>query len=169
MSATAKAAVQIRSISKGPISFIRLYGVIDETFDTKELMNAATGRDIIMNLKAVTRLSSFGVREWVHAMEALAKKVDRVTVVECSPAFVAQLNMVGNFANHTRVVSVQVPYFCEACSWDTEVTQQLDHDLRNPETPLAAVPCKRCGAAMQMDDERESYFAFQKDEKTTAV
>ncbi len=161
MTAPNKKALQIKSLSRDLISYVRLYGVIDETFDPVELLNSASGRDVILNLKALTRISSFGVREWVHAMEKLSKRTDRIALVECSPAVVAQLNMVANFAANTNVVSVQVPYYCESCSWDTEVTRELDRDLRKEFGSLPPVLCRRCKSTMILDDEAVAYFAFQ--------
>ncbi len=154
-------ALQIRSLSRDRISYVRLYGTIDETFDPAELARQAPGRDVILNLKALTRLSSFGVREWVRGIELLGAQADRISFVECSPAVVAQLNMVANFAGRAQVVSVQVPYFCEKCSWDTEVTRELDRDLRTELDKLPPVVCKRCKNNMSFDDDPASFFSFQ--------
>lgn len=156
-----KKALQIRGLTRDLISYVRLYGTIDETFDPGELLREAAGRDVILNLKAVTRISSFGVREWVHTLDALSKRSERISLVECSPAVVAQLNMVANFAAKTRVISVQVPYYCEACAWDAGITRELDRNLRTDSASLPAVECKRCKAAMTIDDDPATYFAFQ--------
>ena len=58
-------SLRIESLSKGRISYLRLYGTVDETFDPSDIIEAIEGREVILNLKAVTRFSSFGVREWV--------------------------------------------------------------------------------------------------------
>ncbi len=159
MGTTGKGSMRLESVSRGRVAYLRLYGTVDETFRPQELLDAASGRDVILNLKAVTRFSSFGVRDWVHVMEALRTKVERILFVECSPAVVAQLNMVENFSGGATVVSIQLPYFCEACSWDTEVTFTL------PSTPalvqsLPQINCKRCHKNMTFDDDQEGYFSF---------
>ena len=147
----------IQSVTRGSIAYVRVYGVIDESFDPDKLVAAAEGKDVILNLKAVSRLSSFGVREWVHAVTKLAAKVQRIYYVECSPAIVAQLNMIANFAGSGSVVSVQVPMICESCNWDTETLIDIaKHNVK--ESPQLA--CKRCGSAMTIDDLPELYFAF---------
>ncbi|MBI3180294.1 MAG: hypothetical protein HYZ27_11575 [Deltaproteobacteria bacterium] len=107
----------------------------------------------------MNRLSSFGVRDWVHIMETLRKKVDRILFVECSPVTVAQLNMVTNFTGGGTVVSVQLPYYCEACHWDAEVTYPLPGKAVQA-AQLPQMACKRCQRPMKFDDMPESYFAF---------
>jgi tetratricopeptide (TPR) repeat protein len=151
-------AFRLQSIARGPVSYIRLYGTIDETFEPGPLVAAATGRDVILNGKAIVRLSSFGVREWVHAMQQLADKVGHLYLVECSSALVTQLNMITNFAGSAQVLSVMAPYGCSGCGWDTEVVCELPPkgDVRLP-----AVTCARCHAAMTFDDDPAYYFAFR--------
>ncbi len=152
------ASLRIESLARGRICYLRLHGTVDETFDHKELIEAIEGRDAILNLKAVKRFTSFGVREWVHFIEALKKRVDRLLFVDCSLAFVGQLNVVSNFAGNAQVVSVQVPYFCADCEWDTDQICELT-DNQQPELSDDVV-CRRCGAKMAFDDDKDSYFAF---------
>ncbi len=155
-----KSSLSIESLARGHISYVRLYGTIDETFDPTVLLEAAVGRDLLLNLKAVSRISSFGVRDWVHTLEALRQRTDRIVLVECSPAVVAQMNMVANFALGATIASVQAPYFCEKCGWDTEVLVNLAGGEAGPQPPDTT--CKRCGRPMALDDDPESYFAFRK-------
>jgi TolA-binding protein len=162
------APVKIQGLTRDRISYVRIYGTIDDGFDPKHFLAEAAGRDVILNLKAVTRISSFGVREWVNVLGKLAERADRITFVECSPSVVAQLNMIANFASHARIVSVQVPYYCEGCGWDTEITRELDRDLRTKFAELPPVLCKRCKGVMSFDDDPQTYFAFQQSATTAA-
>ncbi len=155
----AKTALRIESLSRGPVSYVRLFGTIDESFRPAEFLAAAHGRDVIINMKAVSRWSSFGVRDWVHTMDTLRQQVDRILFVECSPVTVAQLNIVANFTGGGTVVSVQLPYYCEACSWDTEVTYALPGKAVLA-SHLPPITCKRCRRAMKFDDTPQTYFAF---------
>src|SRR5437660_8976902 len=50
---------------------VKLAGVIDETFAAHLLIEAARGL-VVLDLDGVTRITSFGVREWVNAMRACA-------------------------------------------------------------------------------------------------
>ncbi|MFC1610517.1 hypothetical protein ACFL6C_06140 [Myxococcota bacterium] len=149
------------------MTYVRLYGAIDETFVPTEVFGDVPGRDVILNLKAVTRLSSFGVRGWVNAMKELRPQVDRVSLVQCSPAVVSQLNMVSNFSGGAAVVSVQVPFYCEQCSWDTDLTMEVAPQLADG-SKLPQVECKRCNNPMVLDDDVASYFAFTNDASVTA-
>src|SRR5688572_19498543 len=134
-----------------------MYGIVDESLDPNELQNEAVGKEIIINLKAITRLSSFGVREWIRSIEGLAGRVNAIYLVECSPPVVAQLNMIANFSGSAQVISVQVPYYCDHCGWDTTVTLELNQETG----PAQEIPCRACKHAMQMDDDPDAYLAFR--------
>lgn len=152
-------SLRIESVSRGPVSYVRLFGTVDESFNPAKLLSAIEGRDVIANLKGITRFTSFGVREWVHAMEVLAQRTNRLLFVECSPAVVAQLNMVSNFVGLGSVVSVMVPHFCEKCSKDNIVIR----DLSRSQPALGeepTTPCPHCGAPSTMDEDPDTYFAF---------
>ncbi len=152
-------SLSVQSVDAGPILYVRVYGVVDETFDSKALPSETAGRDVILNLKAVSRLTSFGVREWVRAISDLGAQAKRIYLVECSSAIVAQLNMIANFAGTAQVISVQAPFVCEACGWDSETLIDLAKD---PSARLPSMTCKRCSKDMAFDDLAESYFAFAK-------
>lgn len=149
--------LSIQSVTRGTIAYVRVYGVIDESFNPDKLVAAAEGKDVLINLKAVSRISSFGVREWVHAITKLAAKVSNIYFVECSPSIVAQLNMIANFAGPGQVVSVQVPMICESCNWDTEMLVDMSKYTAGT---LPSLACKRCSSPMVIDDLPEQYFAF---------
>ena len=43
-------SLRIESLAKGRISYLRLYGTVDETFDPSHMLAAIEGRDVILNL-----------------------------------------------------------------------------------------------------------------------
>lgn len=163
------AALRAESVSRGPITYKRLFGVVDETFDPAIMLSNVDGQDVILNLKGVTRLSSFGVRDWVHAIEELQKRARRILFVECSVAIVSQINMVANFAGQATVVSVQAPYFCEACSWDAETTVTVSDQHQTGIPKLPQMECKRCHEQMEFDDDPAQFFAFCQSEAQRVV
>jgi tetratricopeptide (TPR) repeat protein len=128
---------------------------VDESFDPQGLLAEAKGQKVILNLKGITRLSSFGVREWTNAMRQLCTRIEHVYLVEVSAAVVTQLNMVANFAGTAQVLSVQTPFYCD-CGYETEVT----HDLRGGDTSLPEVKCPQCKSPMSFDDDPEAYFQY---------
>ena len=70
---SADASLQVEAVSRGPILYIRLRGPIDETFNIDDIINAGPGRDVLINAADVTRISSFGVRQWVNGIGRLAQ------------------------------------------------------------------------------------------------
>ncbi len=148
-------ALRVHSVSRGGVTYVRLNGTVDESFDPQALLAEARGQKVILNLKGVTRLSSFGVREWTHAMRELCARVEHVYLVEVSPAVVTQLNMVANFAGAAHVLSVQAPFYCD-CGYESEIT----YDLRDGEVNLGSVVCRECASLMSFDDDPESYFQY---------
>jgi len=151
-------SLRIEALSRGSIGFMRLSGAIDETFNVTDLQAASACKDVIIDTKAVYRISSFGVREWVNGMNKLAQAKNRIVLVECSPVIVRQLNMVANFASHCDIVSVQAPYFCSACNWETEITIPIE--AAGPNMPVSPPPCPRCKKPMDLDEEPGFYFHF---------
>lgn len=165
MSEPSSSNLKIDAINKGPVAFVRLYGIIDETFDGSQLAEAAHGSDVILNLKGVTRITSFGVREWVNAIAALNEQASRVALVEVTDVLVGQLNSIANFAGGSSVVSVQAPFYCESCGWDTTVSIKV---ANWQEEASQSIACRSCGAAMEFDDDVEVFFAFAQDAKSVS-
>lgn len=154
--------LHVQSVTRGPVCYVRVAGTVDESFDPGVLLSEISGKKIILNLRAVNRLTSFGVREWTNAMRELGRKAERVFFVECSPAFVNQLNMVSNFAGSARVLSVQAPFHCDACGWDYEVTCEIRGDEA---ASLPRPACEKCGQPMEFDDDPNSYFKFPEENR----
>jgi tetratricopeptide (TPR) repeat protein len=156
-------SLRLESVSRGPIHYLRLYGAIDETFDVNAILESGSGRDLIINTKSITRVSSFGVREWVKAMDKLATVKNRIILVDCSPVIVMHLNTVANFGDHCDVVSAQAPYYCHECGWDTEATVPITK--RGAGAPESPVTCRRCDRPMELDEEPEAYFRFARPDR----
>ena len=52
----------------------------------------------------MARMTSFGVRQWLKAMDALPKTVTDLYLFGCPTFFVDQLNMVLNFGGAAKVL-----------------------------------------------------------------
>ena len=150
-------AAKFKSFTRGPITYIEVSGVVDESFNPDELLAALNGTKAILNLKDVNRMSSFGVREWTHAMRRLCDQAERVYWVDCSHAIVSQLNLVANFAGNSKVLSVRAPFFCEACGADTEVKCNV---AGTEAIVLPEVMCPKCSKPMEIDEDPDTYFSF---------
>ena len=143
---------------KDGVTHVALSGEVTEDTHFHPLVQSLRG-PVVMDLSGVRRFNSFGVREWLGFMRALADPPRSVVFERCSLSVAAQLNMIANFAGPAQVKSVQAPYFCRPC------TQE---HLRLLETgPLAVkrlgepFPCPVCQAPMEFDDLPEEFLSFQ--------
>jgi hypothetical protein len=79
--------------------------------------------------------------------------------VRCSPAIVAQINLVKNFTGNAAVKSFQVPYRCRECDEEQTIVVETS-EMPSPDAPPPACNCASCGHAMEVDEMPEAYFAF---------
>jgi anti-anti-sigma regulatory factor len=141
------------------LSFVKLAGVIDEDNDLTELTEKIHGSTVVIDLGEVDRINSCGVRDWVNWLGRVeAKNVD-VVMVECSPAIVAQINLVNNFTGTGVVKSFYVPYFCPECD-EEKVLLCETGDMGPPPHEPPICRCDECDLVMDFDDMPDSYFAF---------
>jgi hypothetical protein len=80
-------------------------------------------------------------------------------LIACSPAVVAQLNRIKNFAGRAQVKSFQVPYHCDACTVDKLLLVHIN-DLNDVPRTAPECACDACGQPMTFADESGAYFAF---------
>src|SRR5215472_9554311 len=138
---------------------VELSGVIDESFDSKKLMPTLGKSAIVFDFDHVSRITSYGVREWVHALKDL--EADYVCFVNCRPAIVSQFNMVSNFGGTGELLSIYAPYVCQSCGAEMDVPVDLVHEhakIAALEVPV--VKCTACGGSTEFDDVAESYFSY---------
>ena len=133
---------------------LRLSGVIDESFDRRQIVEGRQGV-LVLDLDGVRRITSFGVREWVTAM---AEVQAACFFIRCRPAIVSQFNMVGNFAGRGQLVSLYAPYHCALCDKGIEVLI----DRRTLVGTLAGlrVTCPECQGTAEFDDIPETFFSY---------
>jgi hypothetical protein len=108
---------------------------------------------VLFELDGVTQVSSFGVREWMRALQRLAVAHVPMVLARCRPAIVAQLNSVAKFAAGAQVVSFYCPYECANCktAFDVLVDVRVSADVVTKSRPPAA-PCPSCGGTGVFDD-----------------
>src|SRR5512132_1290268 len=92
-------------IQAGPITHLRIGGVIDETFSPKTIASEMLGQAIV-DLGRVERISSFGVRQWIELAQTLPPGVLALYLVNVPPPVVDQLNLVEGFSGVATVLSV---------------------------------------------------------------
>jgi anti-anti-sigma regulatory factor len=142
------------------VTYIKLSGVIDEDNELGTLVDRLGAGTSVIDLAEIERINSCGVRDWVNWLGKAEKKGAEMVLVECSPAIVAQINLVNNFVGNGAVKSFYAPYFCPSCDLEKVLLVDME-EMANQDRPKAPVcRCDECDGVMDFDDMEESYFAF---------
>src|SRR5882672_6507469 len=158
VAARPKASVEV-DVS-GEVAMVKVSGLVDEHF-TGFGKYDDTIKTIVINVSAMTRMTSFGVRQWLKGMDALPKTVQDLYLLGCPTFFVDQLNMVLNFGGSAQVLTVVAPYTCPACGQESgETVDVLAEHSALAKGGVPEKPCARCGGKLEFDETPESYFAF---------
>jgi len=137
---------------------ITVAGMVDERF--AGFGDLATAKSIVIDITKMTRMTSFGVRQWLNAMATLPKAVP-IYLLGCPTFFVDQLNMVLNFGGPAKVLTVVAPYTCTSCGVESgETIDVLREGAGLVKGVVAHRECQRCGGLLEFDETLESYFAF---------
>src|SRR5688500_1098743 len=149
------------------ISYVKLTGVIDEDNELGDLVDKIPPGTAVIDLGEIERINSCGVRDWVNWLGKLEANTTKVVLVECSPAIVAQINLVNNFTGNGVVKSFYVPYFCPECD-EEKVLLVEAADMGPPPHEPPTCRCDECDLVMDFDDMPDSYFAFLSNQKKVA-
>lgn len=152
---------------RGDSGYVKLSGVIDEDNELADLTDRVRGNMIIIELGEVERINSCGVRDWVNWLSAMEAKGSEIVLVKCSPAIVAQINLVNNFTGNGSVKSFYVPYFCPECDEEKVLLSETDEMGPPPHEPPVC-RCDGCDLVMDFDDMPDSYFAFLSSQRKVA-
>lgn len=149
------------------VTFVKLSGVIDEDNELTDLTDKIPAGTAVIDLGEVERINSCGVRDWVNWLGKIETQNTDVVLVECSPAIVAQINLVNNFTGAGVVKSFYVPYFCPECD-EEKVLLCEAADMGPPPHEPPTCRCDECDLVMDFDDMPDSYFAFLSNQKKIA-
>src|SRR5215216_4645405 len=163
MSQKFQASVQHR----GDVSYVKLGGVIDEDNELGDLVDKIPSGTAVIDLGEIERINSCGVRDWVNWLSKLEANGTRSVLVECSPAIVAQINLVNNFTGSGVVKSFYVPYFCPECDEEKVLLVEAG-DMGPPPHEPPTCRCDECDLVMDFDDMPDSYFAFLSNQRKLA-
>ncbi len=144
---------------RGDIAVVQVAGLVDEKFaGFGDLGNAKT---VIIDVSRMTRMTSFGVRQWMKGMEAIPKATTERYLLGCQMFFIDQLNMVLNFAGGAQIVTAIAPYTCPSCGQESgEVIDLLADRAAIAKGVAPERVCSRCNGKLVFDEPLESYFAF---------
>lgn len=153
--------LKVDKFADGNITALKFAGTIDEQFSGKQLAANLKGGVLILDLADITKITSFGIREWVDFVQAAGEKCEPILFVELAPKVVDQFNMVANFGGKGRVLSFYAPFRCDYCDDDRRKLIQTDRDfeaIKNKKLPEA--PCPTCGNPEYFDEDPSSFFTF---------
>lgn len=139
---------------------VLLHGDFTEMTRFESLAARLTGvSDVTFDLAAVRYISSAGVRAWCELLDGLGGA--RTRFRHCSIAFASQAAMVPLVLGDGEVVSLEAPYYCDPCGRDEVRLLEVGAIARDGDRLLAPkLTCGACGAATELDDIAERYFAF---------
>jgi anti-anti-sigma regulatory factor len=142
------------------VTYVKLSGVIDEDNELSTLADKLGTGTAVIDVSEIERINSCGVRDWVNWLAKAEKGGAKIVLVECSPAIVAQINLVNNFTGNGVVKSFYAPYFCPNCDLEKVLLVET-RDMAGVQ-PFKAPSCRcdECDGPMDFDDMEESYFAF---------
>ena len=152
---------------RGDVSYVKLGGVIDEDNELSDLVDKIPSGTAVIDLGEIERINSCGVRDWVNWLGKLEGQATRAVLVECSPAIVAQINLVNNFTGSGVVKSFYVPYFCPECDEEKVLLVEAT-DMGPPPHEPPTCRCDECDLVMDFDDMPDSYFAFLSNQRRLA-
>jgi len=152
-----KAAVDLTT--SGEAALVSVSGLVDERF--VGFGDVSGAKTVVINVGGMTRMTSFGVRQWLKSMDALPKTITDLYLIGCPTFFVDQLNMVLNFGGSSKVLTVVAPYTCPSCGVESGETIDVLAERANlAKGGLPEKECARCGGKLEFDETPESYFAF---------
>ena len=152
---------------QGEISCVKLAGIIDEDNELAGLEDRIEGETVVIDVGGVERINTCGVRDWVNWLGAIEARRARVVLVNCSPAIIAQINLVDNFAGSGVIKSFYLPYYCAECDREKAVLCETS-ELGPPPHEPPRHRCDDCDQVMEFDD-MGSYFAFLAERRAPTV
>ena len=157
--AAARSPASVELVTVGEATLVSVAGLVDERF--LGFGDIGAMRTVVLNVSGMTRMTSFGVRQWLKAMDALPKTITDLYLLGCPTFFVDQLNMVLNFGGAGKVLTVVAPHTCPSCGVESgETVDVLAERAALAKGGLPEKECARCGGKLEFDETPESYFAF---------
>ena len=152
-----KAGVEV--LTAGEAALVTVVGLVDEHFSG--FGNLGGAKTVVINVSGMTRMTSFGVRQWLKGMNELPKSITDLYLLGCPTFFVDQLNMVLNFGGAAQILTVVAPYTCPSCGVESgETIDVLVERAALAKGGVSEKECGRCGGKLEFDETPESYFSF---------
>jgi eukaryotic-like serine/threonine-protein kinase len=130
----------------------KLSGQLRESFDFGPLVDRHNST-VILDLAGITRLTSFGIRQWLMLLPKLRESNKRVLLNRLSVAMANQMVTIPAMTEGTQILSMMVPFHCSSCA------HQFDAVVRAGEFIPMVIKCVRCESDAANFDEDDSYLS----------
>ncbi|MBU1533670.1 hypothetical protein KKF84_00025, partial [Myxococcota bacterium] len=152
--------LDVRKVVEDKIMALQLNGIIDESFNGKQLAEGLK-ETLIVDLSGVRRISSFGIREWMEFLHIAESKCESIFYIQCPSRIIDQFNMVANFGGKGQVVSFYAPYHCDFCEEDHSVLIDVADQFDNiKESTLPDRACATCSESEYLDEDAETFLSY---------
>ena len=126
-------------------------------------LKSQLGPNCVFNLKNVSSVNSCGVRAWINFIRDVDKDRE-ITLEECTPEIVSQINMIPNFKGASKIHSVYSSYICESCDTQKLVLFEEGKNLpKTSEESVEPVSCPNCSEEMEMEEIESEFFGWLDD------
>lgn len=159
VAASSKLQIQVRH--HDGVSFVTLSGTMDEGSDLTPITGDLLPTTVV-DLSDIERITSPGIRDWGHFIEAAEARGVKFLMVRCCPVVVEQINLVRGFLGRGVVKSLYAPYTCSRCGMEQRLLLEC-RQISHYKAP--SFNCPRCNEPMIFDSIEDSYFGFLKDPK----
>lgn len=145
---------------RGEVGLLKLSGVIDEDNGLFGVVEKLPEGGLVIDLSDIERINSSGVQDWIRWVSEVGNGGREVVLMECSPAFMAQVNQMESFLEGAHLKSFYAPYFCPNCELEQRALVQIE-EMQAMTTPTAPTcRCGSCGEILDFDEIEETYFSF---------
>lgn len=144
-------------VALGGITFLTLYGTLDQAFDGRKIADLIHTKKVVVNLRNVRRYASWGMSEWMDFLRINAGR--ELYLVECSTYAMSQINLVTGLLGHAKLVSFYASYRCGSCSEEHETLFLIprDRDVIR-ELPGSHHECPTCGGRARIEEYPAAFF-----------
>jgi len=160
VSSVSEEKLKTERVSDGDTTCVRFEGVMDESFEGKRLGVSIRAKNLVLDMGRISKISSFGIREWSEFISVVTRNVENIYMIECTAKVMDQVNMVAGFIGKARIISFYGPYRCDHCDVDRDVIFQVDRDgpaIRSFEPPEQL--CPTCARPQFFDEDPSSFFS----------
>jgi hypothetical protein len=141
----------------GGVTLLAMHGTLNEGFEGRKLADSIKTKSVVIDMREVRRLASWGMSEWMDFLKRLDQR--DVYITECSTYAVSQLNLVTGLLGQAKLVSFYAAYRCGNCNTpgESQIVIPRDRDVI-PELPSSAIECAKCKGAAHIEEYPAAFF-----------